>query len=494
MEKFDVIIIGGGLGGLECGVILSREGWNVCVLEKNGLLGGCLQTFYRYGYRLDTGLHYFGGMEEGHTLRLCFDYFGITGRLHLKKMDEECFDRIWYGGRFYDFSSGFDRFAETLAGDFPDQKDGVRKLVAEIRDTGDSISPEAFKAGLPGLRSNIGRMSVSASGRIGGLISDSVLRNVLAGTSLLYGGAEHRSSFYEYAMIMYSFIQGAYRCAGGSMQIADALADVISKNGGTVLTNSEVTEILAPGGTVSGVRTRDGRVFEAGHVISDVHPAVTLKLIARDAGLRPAYRKRIEGLENTCGIYKMYLMMEPGTCPYINSNLYFHSTGNVWYDNRSRTPDSCMLSMQAPLSGDCAEVVSLLTPMHMDELRRWENTLPEGRGGDYLEFKKFKDGQILEILRACGYEIKGQVSHTLSVTPLSYRDYTGTVDGSAYGILKDYHDPPACMIAPVTKFGNLLLTGQNLNMHGILGVTMTSIMTCSELLGLKYLTQKIAYE
>lgn len=34
MSKYDIIIIGSGLGGLECGAILSKEGFNVCVVEK----------------------------------------------------------------------------------------------------------------------------------------------------------------------------------------------------------------------------------------------------------------------------------------------------------------------------------------------------------------------------------------------------------------------------------------------------------------------------
>lgn len=45
MSKYDIIIIGSGLGGLECGAILSKEGYNVCVLEKNELFGGCFQTY-----------------------------------------------------------------------------------------------------------------------------------------------------------------------------------------------------------------------------------------------------------------------------------------------------------------------------------------------------------------------------------------------------------------------------------------------------------------
>ena len=39
MSKYDIIIIGSGLGGLECGAILSKEGFNVCVIEKNTQFG-----------------------------------------------------------------------------------------------------------------------------------------------------------------------------------------------------------------------------------------------------------------------------------------------------------------------------------------------------------------------------------------------------------------------------------------------------------------------
>ena len=44
-----VIIIGSGLGGLECGVILARHGFKVIVLEQDRQIGGCLQTFVRKG-------------------------------------------------------------------------------------------------------------------------------------------------------------------------------------------------------------------------------------------------------------------------------------------------------------------------------------------------------------------------------------------------------------------------------------------------------------
>ena len=49
MAENSVIIIGSGIGGLECAFILAKHGYKVTVLEKERILGGSLQTFVRKG-------------------------------------------------------------------------------------------------------------------------------------------------------------------------------------------------------------------------------------------------------------------------------------------------------------------------------------------------------------------------------------------------------------------------------------------------------------
>ena len=63
--KYDVIIIGSGLGGLECGYILSRQGMRVLILEHQQQTGGCMQSYPRRGAHFDTGLYYVGELVEG---------------------------------------------------------------------------------------------------------------------------------------------------------------------------------------------------------------------------------------------------------------------------------------------------------------------------------------------------------------------------------------------------------------------------------------------
>ncbi len=47
------------------------------------------------------------------------------------------------------------------------------------------------------------------------------------------------------------------------------------------------------------------------------------------------------------------------------------------------------------------------------------------------------------------------------------------------------------MISPKTKIDNLFLTGQNVRLHGILGVTITGFLTVAEMLGKDYFLDKV---
>lgn len=498
--KHDVVIIGSGIGGLECGAFLSKEGYDVCVIEKDRLSGGCLQTFSRNGYLMDTGFHYAGSMESGQVIGQCFRYLGIADSLKLRKLDEDGFDRIWFGGKTYAYASGFSRFGQVLSEQFPHEKDGIRKYVEKIREIGRIVSVDNFRKGFVSSEDSVRFMYVPTAGLIDTLVKDRTLRNVLAGTGFLHEADRRRSSFYEHGMVMSSYLEGAYRCVDGSMQIADLLVARILGNGGTVMNSCRADRIAVEDGHVTGVGVTfaDGTsaFLEAEYVISDIHPLNTLSILDSTSRIRPAYRDRIRSLDNTFGVFTLYLMMEKGTCPYENYNTYLHTGDDVWFSremDRSRFR-SCLISMQ-PLSSDPdhADVVTVMTPMYMDGLEEWENTRPEHRGEEYMDFKRRRSEELMEMISGCGISLSGKIVSTLATTPLSYRDYTGTPDGSAYGLVKDCRDPLRSMISPRSKVGNLFFTGQNVNEHGVLGVTLTSVVTCSELLGMEYLTKKIAY-
>lgn len=495
MSKYDVIIIGSGLGGLECGAILSKEGYNVCVLEKNELFGGCFQTYQRKGHLLDTGIHYIGSLDEGQVMNQFFRYAGIMDKLKVRKLDEQAFDRIYHKNQIYDYAMGHECFTETLSQAFPHEKENLRQYTAIIKEVGSLISVDNLKKGII---SNEGMkyFNTSAAEMIAQITPDPNLQSVLAGSSLLYGGMKNHSNFYVHAMINNSYLQGAYRFVDGSMQVATELINIIRNHGGTVQNNSAVTRIIVENDRVQGVEVNGAERIESKSVISNVHPKATISLVDKNRCIKNAYISRIHSLENTYGIFTLYLTMKKNSYPYFNRNLYLHGDNDVWYDKDAcmGQTTNCMISMQASSrNSGYADVISILTPMYIDELSAWLHTLPGQRGEEYRMFKKNKAAQLLAFIQSHGIDFGENIETMYTTTPLSYRDFTGTCDGSAYGIIKNYKCPQIGFVSTRTKLGNLFFTGQNLNVHGALGVTLTSIITCSEFLGKEYLADKIGH-
>jgi all-trans-retinol 13,14-reductase len=87
--------------------------------------------------------------------------------------------------------------------------------------------------------------------------------------------------------------------------------------------------------------------------------------------------------------------------------------------------------------------------------------------------------------------IRNNIKEVYTSSPLTLRDYTGTKEGSMYGILKDKNYLEQTFISHRTKVPNLLFTGQNINSHGILGVAVSALITSSEFVDLKKVVNDI---
>jgi all-trans-retinol 13,14-reductase len=492
MSKYDVVIIGGGLGGLESGVILSKEGLKVCVLEQHHTIGGNLQSFTRNGIVFDTGMHYFGSMGEGEYLRKYMDYFGIADKLKLKRLDTDAFEVLSFGDeeKEYSFSQGWDRYVEGLQQQFPAEKKAIHDYVKKIRAVSSDF-PLYSSGKISSYKIPLETLQECAFGFINSLTANERLKNILAGALSMYPGQPVKTPLYVHAMMRDSLITSCWRPVDGSQQIADLLAERIRENGGEVLTSHEVEEIVIENERAEAVRLTNGEKVFAEHYISNVHPATTMGMIP-EGKIRKFYRKRLTGLENTSGAFILYGVLKKHSFPYLNKNYFHYENGGVLHPKAKSWPDNYYFYTPATSgSGDHASSFMALADMDYEEVRKWEGTPINRRGQEYEAFKAEKAERLLELLEKRFPGIREGILKTYTSTPLTFRDYTGTHEGSAYGVLKDCQDPLRSIILPRTKISNLLFTGQNLNLHGMMGVTAGSVITCSEILGLEYLTKKI---
>ncbi len=499
MEQFDVLIIGSGMGGLVCGAILGMEGYKVCILEKNKQLGGCLQTYVRDRVIFDSGVHYLGGLEEGQNLYQIFKYLGLMDKLKLQKMDEDVFDKIVIGsdGKEYVYAQGYDNFIAKLVADFPDEEAAIREYCDKIKEVCSRFPLYNLRSG--GYDEKEGVLGIDTRGYIESVTDNKTLQAVLAGNNALYAGQGDKTPFYVHALILNSYIESSYKCIDGGSQISKILTKKIRENGGVIHRNTEVKKIVDENGIVTHVLVGDGAKIYAKDFISNMHPVKTLEMTESDH-IRIAYRKRLSNLENTISSFTLNIVLKKNSFKYFKYNYYISDEGCVWalgdYTEENWPLGYAVFLSASSKSDVYAEGMTVLTYMRYDEVKQWEDTFntvseEEDRGTEYDEFKKRKAEKLLDSVEKKFPGLRNHIHAYYTATPLSFRDYIGNDDGSLYGIVKDYKDPLKTFISPRTKLPNLYFTGQNLNLHGILGAAMSGLVTCSAFLKNDSLIEKI---
>lgn len=498
-STYDIVVVGAGLGGLLSAVILAKEGMKVCVLEKDKQIGGCLQTFSFNKKVFDSCVHYIGGLGEGHTLNKIFSYAGIMDKLALTEYSENAFDRIAFADEdlTYPQAQGNRNFIEQLLPYFPYERESLEKYIQQVNYVGDHFPLYRLRNG------NGSEKDVVSNWRLMDTLTkitdNKRLQSVLTGNNLLYAGVRGKTPFFLHALVIGSYIHSSHKVVPGSSQIAKFLWRELQNNGGTILKDTEVVQLSTKDGIITHTCTKDGQNIYGKQFIANIHPQVLLELLDENT-IRPAYKKRIESMEQTVSTFMSNLVLQPKSVKMQYSNLYWNATDDVWqaiqYKPEEWPANYILFYTEDKQNKGYAESISILSYMHYKEVQQWQDTY--NRAGDenyrcdeYESFKQRKEELLLNKVYERLPELKGNIIASKTATPLTYRDYTGTPEGSLYGILKDVNRFGAGTIATKTKIPNLLLTGQNVNLHGVLGVSITALATSAELIGMDYLLSKI---
>lgn len=486
--RYDVIIIGSGLGGLECAHILSKAGKRVLVLEKEAQPGGCVQSYRRNGLTFDTGFHYVGGLEEGQSLHAAFNMLGLTA-LPWKKLDD-AFDRILIGEEEFSFMQGYESFRENLQLYFPHEQEALQQYVQLLKQTEQTqlelLNPESASAPLALFETGAWQYLTQT-------FHNSMLVNVLSATSLKMELRKETLPLFTFLHGNASFIESSWRLKGPGSLIAGSLIQDIREQGGEIICRAKVEELIEKNGELTCARCSNGQVYEGKCFISDVHPAVTCSWIKPAESLRSIYRRRIGALENTFGMLTVSLVIKPHVMKYFNWNQYVYKRADVWTFYQDTISINGLLITARPPEDESEYLrqIDLLTPLTWDKCMRWAQSSIGHRGQEYQEMKQRLADECMELAARFIPNLKKMVEQFYVSTPLTYRDYTGTSEGAAYGIRKDYRNPIMTVLSPRSPLPNLLLTGQNLVLHGIHGVTMTAMYTCAEILGKEYMWNQL---
>ena len=493
-----VVIIGSGLGGLSCGVVLAKNGYDVTVLEQAAQIGGCLQCFSRHGGRFETGMHFIGSAAKGQTLYRLMNYLEVNNDVRLMQLDTDGYDVVSLQGQQFRFANGREAFLEQMGSYFPRERDHLARYFDLVERVAGASSLHSLKYAESDTVVNTEYQLRTINEVIESTISDPLLAKVLVGNLPLYAAERDKTPFSTHAFIMDFYNQSAFRIVGGSDRIALSMHHTIERYGGRVETSQRVTSIVCDDTHATGVEVNGERFVAADIVISDAHPVRTLELLRSSHIIRPAFRQRVNSMSQSIGGFSVYLQFKKDRVPYINHNFYAYKGDTPWgceqYDEDTWPKGFLYMHFCPDEAPRFASTGVVLSYMHMEDVEQWQGTRVGHRGDDYEAFKRQKAERLLAELERHFPGIRADIEHYYTSTPLTYLDYTGTARGSMYGIAKDVRLGAAGRIPHRTKVPNLLLTGQNINSHGMLGVMVGTIVTCSELLTAKTIYEQIVKE
>ncbi len=293
----DVIVVGGGVGGLTAAALLAKAGVDVVVVEAAERAGGYARAAHSGPYTFDPAVH---ALSDPPLFRAMLAFLGITDVCSMIDLDT-FFTGVLPGIRFDAPIGTMEAFVGAHTAVLPDEHAAaVTSFFAagtDLHEQAHALPQSAGLADLDRLQAEYPAAfryrKATVNEALDDYLTDPVARAVCALNGMMQGLAPRHLSMNTFAQAVGTYVtEGAFMFAGGAQTFTDALVIAIERGGGTVLTGTAVASIVVAEGTVTGVELADGRTLHATAVISNADATSTYDhLLPADALPVPFLRK-----------------------------------------------------------------------------------------------------------------------------------------------------------------------------------------------------------
>ncbi len=439
--KKNIIIIGSGFGGLATASRLLSKGHNVTIFEKRDKPGGRAYVYEQNGFKFD------GGPTVITAPFMFDDIYTAAGKNrddYFKLVPCNPFYRIFdHNGSGFDYNSDHDFILSEIEKRNPADKKGYENFIkttkpifekgfVELADKPFLKFTDMLKVA-PDLIKLQSHKSVYKY--VSQFIDDEFLRRAFSFHPLLVGGNPFDTTSI-YSMIHYLEREwGVHYAMGGTGSIVDGLVRLIEEQGGNIVLNAEIDQILVENGKATGVRLKDGTDHKADVVVSNADVAFTYKYLIDKKHRRKYTDRKIERTKYSMSLFVIYFGTKKR---YNDTHLAHHNIilgerykgllSDIFHNKKLADDFSLYLHMPTKtdpsMAPDGHEAFYVLSPVpHLDGETDWTETAPRYRDAimNFLEENYLPDLQ--ENIVAEHY-----------IDPLHFRDELNSFKGSAFSV------------------------------------------------------------
>lgn len=409
-DRYDVVVIGSGLGGLTSANILARSGRKVLLLEQHYKLGGLATWFKRPGGHIfDISLH---GFPYG-MVKSCRRYWSQEIADSIVPLEGVRFDNPMFS-----LTTKYNRedFTQLLQTRFGISAESIKAFFDTARgmnfyDEQDTTTGQLFEKFFPGREDVIRLLMEPITYANGSTLEDPAI---------------------TYGIVFSNFMsKGVFVFRGGTDYLIKLMQQEMVANGVDIAINCPVEKIVIENGRVQGVKVHD-REIKTGCVISNANLLSTLFKMVGEEYFDPQFRQQAQQVRVNNSSTQVYMALAPEVeIERSTGDLLFSSTADRFQTDLllSRDITSRTFSFYYPDMRPSGRARHLIVSSTNARWEDWADLDQEAYAASKADLVETTLDALEKYLPNC----REKIVHAEAATPRTFQHYTMHWEGSSFG-------------------------------------------------------------